>query len=335
MDNIYRYDNSARKRVLTWHVHGSYLYYLSQVPVDLYVPVKPGRPEGYGGRGGTYPWPDNLIEVPAEDVKNLDLDIILYQSRKNYLEDQYEILSEAQRRLPRMYLEHDPPRQSPTDTRHFVDDPAVTLVHVTHFNRLMWDNGDNPALVIDHGVMVPEDAAYKGDLPRGIVVVNDLAKRGRRLGLDVGEQVRKEVPLDLVGIAADDLGGLPSVDHQRLPYLMARYRFFFNPIRYTSLGLAICEAMMVGMPIIGLATTELSTVVENGVSGYIDTDVDALIARMKTLMVEPSEAVKLSRGARRYAKKRFSITRFSDDWCKAFDLVVERATSGATGMGVA
>jgi ADP-heptose:LPS heptosyltransferase len=29
-----------------------------------------------------------------------------------------EILTEAQRRLPRIYLEHDPPREHPTDTRH-------------------------------------------------------------------------------------------------------------------------------------------------------------------------------------------------------------------------
>jgi NAD(P)-dependent dehydrogenase (short-subunit alcohol dehydrogenase family) len=29
-----------------------------------------------------------------------------------------------------------------------------------------------------------------------------------------------------------------------------------KPVRYTSLGLAVCEAMMLGLPIIGLATTE-------------------------------------------------------------------------------
>ena len=45
----------------------------------------------------------------------LDLDCILFQSRRNYLEDQ-EILSPEQRRLPRIYVEHDPPRETPTDT---------------------------------------------------------------------------------------------------------------------------------------------------------------------------------------------------------------------------
>ncbi len=46
---------TSRKRVLTWHIHGNYLYYLSQAHQDFYVPVKPGRPEGYGGRAGTLP----------------------------------------------------------------------------------------------------------------------------------------------------------------------------------------------------------------------------------------------------------------------------------------
>lgn len=31
-------------RVLTWHIHGSYLYYLSQTPVEFYLPVKPDVP---------------------------------------------------------------------------------------------------------------------------------------------------------------------------------------------------------------------------------------------------------------------------------------------------
>ncbi len=34
-------------RILTWHVHGSYLYYLVQSPHRFFLPVKPGRPEGY------------------------------------------------------------------------------------------------------------------------------------------------------------------------------------------------------------------------------------------------------------------------------------------------
>jgi glycosyltransferase involved in cell wall biosynthesis len=313
-------------RILTWHVHGSYLYYLTQVPHQFYLPVKPGWPEGYGGRhAGHYPWPDNVHEVPADQVRGLELDCILFQSRKNYSEDQYEILAPEQRRLPRIYLEHDPPREHPTDTRHLVDDPNVLLVHVTHFNDLMWDSNRTPTRVVEHGVVMPDGVHYTGEILRGLVVVNGMRARGRRVGADIFVRVREEVPLDLIGMQSEGLGGIGEVRYDQLPAFEARYRFFFNPIRYTSLGLAVCEAMMVGMPIIGLATTEMVTVIENDVSGYTDTDVRKLVERMHMLLNNPAEAHRLSRGARRAAQERFNIERFIRDWHATFALVTGRS----------
>jgi hypothetical protein len=323
-------------RVFTWHVHGSYLLYLSQIPHEIFVPVRPGRPSPYGGLGGPFPWPPNIHEIPVEEIPRQRFDCILFQRSEQYLTDQYEILSPEQRRLPRIFLEHDPPRESPTDTRHVVDDPDVLLVHVTHFNALMWDSGRTRTRVIEHGVMVPKHVRYSGELARGIVVVNHLARRGRRLGADVFEQVRAEVPLDLVGMAAaEESGGLGEVPHDRLPEHVARYRFFFNPIRYTSLGLAVLEAMMLGLPIVGLATTEMVTAIENGVSGYLDTDVQGLIGQMHRLIDDPVEARRLGEGARRVAYERFSIERFTQDWDEALRLVTStarpRITSPAGG----
>ncbi|MFQ4144078.1 glycosyltransferase [Chlorogloeopsis sp. ULAP02] len=309
-------------RILTWHIHGSYLYYLTQSQHQFYLPVKPERPEGYGGRLGGLPWSDNIYDLPASEVKNLNFDCILFQSQRNYLEDQYEILSESQRQLPRIYLEHDPPRENPTNTRHIVDDPNILLVHVTHFNQLMWDNGCTPTCVIEHGVIVPEGIRYTGELEKGLVVVNGLRSRGRRLGADVFARIRREVPLDLVGMGSEELDGLGEIPHHQLPAFASRYRFFFNPIRYTSLGLAVCEAMMVGLPIIGLATTEMATVVENGVSGYVDTNLENLIFRMRLLLSNQNHAQNLSQGATQTAQKRFNIQRFINDWDKTFKSVI-------------
>jgi len=318
-----------RLNILTWHVHGNYLYYLSRLPHTIHLPVKPARPEGYGGRLPGLPWGANVVDVPAEKVADLDLDVIVFQSSKNYLEDQYEILSAKQRRLPRIFVEHDPPRESPTDTRHPVDDPDVLLVHVTAFNSLMWDAGRTPVRIIEHGVDVPADARYTGELERGVVVVNGLAARGRRLGADVFERVREHVPLDLVGIGSEALGGLGEIGHADLPKLLGRYRFFFNAIRYTSLGLAVCEAMAVGLPVVALATTEMATVVENGVSGLADTRVDRLVAHMQRLLAYPDEAARLGAGARRTAERRFSIERFVRDWNDALDDVIRAGTGRA------
>lgn len=308
-------------RILTWHVHGNYLWYLSHVPHDIFLPVKPRRPPGYGGRGATFTWPDNVHEVAAEDVRDLRLDCVLTQSHDNWLVDRHQILSPAQLRLPAVHVEHDPPRGSPTDTRHPVDDPDVLLVHVTHFNDLMWDSGRTPTRVVEHGVVVPEGVRYTGELERGIVVVNGLRRRGRRLGADIFERARRELPLDLVGMSSGELGGLGEIPPPELAAFVARYRFFLHPIRYTSLGLAACEAMMLGLPVVALATTEMATVVDNGVSGWVDTDVGRLIGHMRDLLADPGAARRLGEGARRTARRRFSIDRFVADWDAAFRTV--------------
>jgi glycosyltransferase involved in cell wall biosynthesis len=265
-------------------------------------------------------------DIPVDQVKHLDFDAILFQHRKNYEVDQYEILSPPQRQLPKIYLEHDPPQEHPTNTRHWVDDPSMLLVHVTHFNRLMWENNRTPATVIEHGVMVPQDVAYTGENEKGIVVVNNICKRGRRLGLDVFEKLSEKIPLDLVGMGSAELGGLGEVSHDELPALAATYRFFFNPIRYTSLGLSVCEAMMTGLPVVGLATTEMATAIENGRTGYVETDLDKLAARMRHLLYYPEHARELGQNARRYANRRFGIRRFADDWQHLVSRFVEAAS---------
>jgi glycosyltransferase involved in cell wall biosynthesis len=317
-----------RLKILTWHTHGAYLYYLTQAPHDFYVLSKPGRPAGYGGRCGHLPWADNVHDLPVSEARRQPLDLILFQDDAQYLADQYEFLSPAQQRLPKIYLEHDPPRQQPVNTRHIVTDENVLLVHCTAFNRLMWDSGRVPTRVIEHGAVAPK-ACYSGQLERGLVVINNIATRGRRLGFDIFESVRKQVPLDLVGMGAEEAAGLGEIQHADLPAFAARYRFFFNPIRYTSLGLAVIEAMMIGMPIVALATTEMPTVIRHGENGLIHTDVGILVEGMNTLLHDPGEARRLGLQAQRTAHERFNIERFAADWSRAF---YDVAGSGARAV---
>jgi glycosyltransferase involved in cell wall biosynthesis len=310
-----------RLRILTWHVHGNYLYYLTQVPHEFYLVTDAERSTHHAGKVGRLPFGDNVHEAPVEHIPQMAFDVVLYQSRAAYEEEQHRLLSDAQRRLPRIYLEHDPPQEHPTNTAHWVDDPNTLLVHVTHFNALMWDSRGTPTRVIEHGVLPLTDDRYRGERDAGLVVVNNLDRRGRRLGADVYAVVKQALPLTLVGMGAERLGGAGEAPHDVLPGLMASHRFFFNPIRYTSLGLAVVEAMMVGMPIIGLATTELPTVIRNGESGFVDTRVDRLVDAMRELLRNRGEAARLGEGARRVALERFNIARFVADWLDALRTV--------------
>src|SRR5690606_21864279 len=128
------------------------------------------------------------------------------------------------------------------------------------------------------------------------------------------QEVQRHVRVDLVGMDAEASGGLGEIPNMELPGFMARYRYFFNPIRYTSMGLAVVEAMMVGLPIVGLATTEMSTAIQNGKTGYVDTRIDRLVDVMKTLESDPKLARAWGLAAQDYARQRFGIERFINDW---------------------
>jgi hypothetical protein len=322
---------TRRLRVLTWHVHGSYLWYLSHIRHELYLPVGAGRPHGYGGRAGGWAWPPTVHEVPVERLGDLEVDVVLHQSHATWT-DRHRLLSPAQLAVPQVVLEHDPPREVPTDTRHPVDDPGALVVHVTHFNRLMWDNGSTPTAVIEHGVTVPPRATYEGPASkeRGVVVVNGLRSRGRRLGADVFAAVRDRarVPLDLVGIDSASLGGLGEVPPPELPAFLGHYRFYFHPVRYTSLGLALCEAMTVGLPVVGLATTELPAIVTDGVDGFVSNDVDRLVDVMRTLLDDADLAARVGAAGRDTALRRFSLSRFTHEWEALLESLVPRPGPG-------
>jgi hypothetical protein len=316
--------------VLTWHVHGSYLLSLSRTPVRWFLPVDTGRP-GYGGRTPGFPWPENVVEIPVSEVRSRRFDVVVYQHHDHYEQDRIELLSPAQRDRPAIFIEHDPPRRSPTDTVHPVTDGRTVVVHVTHFNRLMWDTR-NPSTVIEHGVEIPP---RRGSLqiPAGIVVINGLRPRGRRLGLDVFEEARRELPLDLIGMDAESLGGREVAPQDVVP-TVGGYRFLFSPIRYTSLGLGILEAMAAGVPVVGLATTELATVVRNGREGFVHTELEQVVRAGARLIGNRRLALRLGANARRLVRHRFGIERFARDWsdllhaCAAGEA---RSTHPATG----
>jgi hypothetical protein len=284
--------------------------------------VDDDRSPHHSGRSGSLPWGDNVHEAPVARVGDMAFDLVLYQSRDAWNQERAQLLSPAQRQLPAIYLEHDPPQQHPVSTRHWADDGRTTVVHVTHFNALMWEHKESLVKVIEHGVKPLSDARYTGELPRGIVVVNNLGKRGRRLGADIHLAMSALVPLTLVGMGSADLGGQGEVANHELPGVMACHRFFFHPIRYTSLGLSLIEAMFVGLPIVGLATTELPTVIRNGVNGYVDTRPERLLEVMRQLIDEPALARQWGESARDTALARFSIDRFVDEWTDLFNQTV-------------
>lgn len=318
---------STRLRILTWHVHGNYLYSLTHLPHDFIVPVMPDNRPGYAAIGSGLPWGSNVTMVAAQDVRHQDLDCIIYQSRTVYEHDRDSLLSAQQRALPCVYIEHNPPEPHPTDTRHIFRHERGVLVHVTHYNALMWDCGDTPVAVIEHGVPCP-GVQYDGSLQRGIVVINHLGRRGRRIGADIYNSACDHIPLDLIGMGSQACrGGLGEVPNRDVAAFVAPYRFFFSPIRYASLGLSLVEAMMVGLPVVGVAATELNQLVHNGVNGYVDNRLPRLIEVARQLLNDAELARQWGDAARRTAFERFGMGRFVADWEQLLFTLTEKSNA--------
>lgn len=306
--------SASRLRIFTWPIHGNYLYYLSLGHYDLYIP------ERLSDRDKGLPFGSNVYEIPTLQVREMKFDVILFQSYQNFSKDQYEILSAEQRQLPKLYLEHGLPECYPVDARHPLTDLEVMLVHVTPFNKLSWDNHELVTHVIEYGVQ-ERDFSYTGHLNKGIVVVNDISQRGRLYGYDIFREVQKRVPLDLAGRGAEPMG-LGEIFPAQLPAVMSPYRFFFNPMRCPALDLTVCEAMMLGMPVVGLANAEFAMTVRDGYSGFIDTSIGGLVEKMRYLLEYEDAALEIGANAKEVARSKFSISRFTAEWEELFNWAI-------------
>lgn len=93
--------------------------------------------------------------------------------------------------------------------------------HVTHFNKLIWDNGHTPASVIDHRITMPT-TMYSGELESGIVAITNRHEHGRRLQLDIVPQPGEHIASDLIRMDTRKPGGSGEILHPQLPEFVSR-----------------------------------------------------------------------------------------------------------------
>jgi hypothetical protein len=288
----------------------------------------PPEPSGRGGlaRYGSSP-PGNAYEVTAEELRDHPPDVVLLQRL-----EEIELCAQHLRRrpghdLPAIFLEHNTPKTDVPSTRHPVaDQPGVLIVHVTYFNQMFWDCGRTPTRVIEHGVADP-GMRYTGRLPRLAFVVNEPVRRWRVTGTDLLSHFA-DFDVDAFGIDADLLPEALHRDHERVSFAgnlkpnelyaaMAERRVYLHLNRWTSLGLSLIQAMLLGMPVVVLDATEASRAVP-AAAGARSGDIAELITATRALLADPEEAQRRGLIARRAALERYSLPRFLHDWDLAF-----------------
>jgi hypothetical protein len=318
-------------RILMWDVHGGYTDSLVAGTHDyLFLPPDAS---GRGGlaRYGSSP-PSNAYQVTAEELRDRPPDVVLLQRL-----EEIELCAEhLQRRpgrdVPAIFLEHNTPKTDVPTTRHpLADEPGVLLVHVTHFNELFWDCGGTPTQVIEHGVADP-GLRYRGRLLRLAFVVNEPVRRWRVTGTDLLPRF-SDFDVDAFGIDADKLPEALGSGHERVCFAgnlspnplydaMAERRVYLHLNRWTSMGLSLIQAMMLGMPVVVLDTTEASRAVP-AAAGARSTEITELVTATRALLNDLDEALHRGLIARRAALERYGLPRFLHEWDLAFKETAE------------
>jgi glycosyltransferase involved in cell wall biosynthesis len=318
-------------KVLLWHVHGSWTTAFVEGDHDYLIPVLPDRGADGLGRARTWNWPAAAREVTPAQLRDEHIDIVVLQRLRD-LELVREWLGrEPGRDLPAVFLEHNAPDGGVPNTRHpLADRDDIPIAHVTYFNRLFYDNGRAPTTVIEHGIVDPGER-WTGELARAAVVVNEPVRRGRYVGADLLPGLAAVAPVDVFGMGLSGLHERYGLDPARVvlhddpPQAamhaeLARRRVYVHPVRWTSLGLSLLEAMHLGMPVVVLASTEAVEAVPPE-AGVLSTRPERLWDAVRTYLHDEDAARLAGKAARAAALERYGLPRFLSDWDRLLEEV--------------
>lgn len=274
--------------------------------------------DGRGLAGRSWPHAD---EVAVDNLRDEDVDLVVLQ-RPHELELAQQWLGRRPGvEVPAVYVEHNTPRPSPVDSVHPVASRTdIPVVHVTDFNRLMWDNGAATTHVIAHGIADPGHF-YTGDIAAAASMINEPLRRWRTVGTDLLIELGAHVPIDVWGIDTLELNrrerkgvrAKGDVPGRRLMRQIARRRIYLHTARWTSLGLSLVEAMYLGMPVVAVASTMAPAVVPEE-AGVVSADIETLARALREFVAEPSAATLAGKAAREFAIAHFSLDRFLSQW---------------------
>jgi len=312
--------SGPERSLLVWHVHGSWTESFVAGRHRYLIPRNANRDafgRGVCGRN----W-RRAQEISSERLRDEDIDLVVLQRQ-----EEIELATRWLGRrpgidIPAVYVEHNAPRPFAAESVHPVADrDDIPLIHVTDFNRLMWNNGSAPTRVITHGIADPGQL-YTGEIPAAATMINEPSRRWRTVGADLLAQLASHAPIDVWGIDTEQLNdrlwnghvrGKGDVPAPRLLHQVARRRVYLHTARWTSLGMSLVEAMYLGMPVVAVAST-MAPLVVPAEAGVVSADVKTLAFALEAFITDLPAATAAGKAARDFAMAHFTLERFLAEW---------------------
>jgi hypothetical protein len=316
-------------------VHGGYTDALLNGPHTYLFPARDASGRGGSSRLGV-PAPENAVELGWTALRDDPPDVVILQTEADLQDCAVHLGKRPGRELPAVWLEHNTPRVRVPDTGHpMAEVPGVLIVHVTHFNALLWDCGSAATMVVEHGLADPGHR-YTGELARLAYVVNEPVRRWRVTGTDLlpgfgafpidGFGIDGDQLPDRLGVQCPELRFAGNLAPDELDTAMVQRRAYLHLNRWTSLELSLLQAMMLGMPVLVLDTTEASRAVPPA-AGALSCDLDDLRRTAANLLADPDAARACGEIARQAALERYPLDRFLARWDEAFARALELVRS--------
>jgi len=319
------------RSVLLWHVHGSWTDAFVRGRHRYLLPVNDARDaDGLGLAGRRWP---RAAEVSHGEMSSTAIDLVVLQ-RPHELALATELLGRVPGKdVPAVYVEHNAPRPSAVDSVHpLAHQRDIPLIHVTDYNKLMWDNGIADVTVIAHGIADP-GYLYSGRVAAAATMINEPIRRNRIVGTDLLGALAGAAPIDVWGIGTDALNdaahrvpgvtGRGDASHDDLMAAVAARRVYLHTARWTSLGLSLIEAMYLGMPVVCVGST-MAPLVVPGEAGVVSADIATLGNAVTGFVTDVAAATLAGKAAREFAMAHFSLERFLEEWEVVIDALCER-----------
>lgn len=152
------------------------------------------------------------------------------------------------------------------------------------------------------------------------------------IGLDlIGDGVQKPQLQALARNVGADVKCLGIVPNALLPGVLQQYRYFVLPSLWEGMPKALLEAMSMGLVCIGNRTSGIEELIEDGSTGYLSTGPDPASLVTAIQRARDNDWDKVSRAAREYVAREFSLPAIAGREAAMFASLVARRQPGREG----
>lgn len=106
-------------------------------------------------------------------------------------------------------------------------------------------------------------------------------------------------------------------------------------LRGIGAGKSVMEAMAAGLPVVSYAVPGQDTLIEHGITGWLERprDAESLAARLDALLADPAAATAMGAAARRKLEREFAPAVIGARWTALMRSVVETHAARRGGLG--